>query len=550
MLAFGETGFGAGRCFGLIGNFGMAKSINSFLRHESFTANRAMTAFGETGFGAGRCFGLIGDFGMAESGTDFNTAYLAMACFGAGCTFGQGVVTERNDRLRHKDFAAGRAMRAFGKACGNTGGLYPLVNDRGMAQGSNGFVGFVATAAADDLFPCCSTARSREIFAAAGGIVNDLPTFPCGQGQGDLYISSRFLKQLIGYCLGTVLNFDCTVAGNVCTACGGVNISQRGIDGAVHLYLSIFEVCVGSGIDSAGGIHYGNKGLIGGAGVVAPIVYVINIHIVARAKDAFGIFANDNFRAGKEGDILIDGNIASHYLNGHITVDGQFVVFRVNAGGTYCHVDRGKGYITVGFYNEAVGGFVIVFYNVTTGQVEHCVLLRNKLYSRAKFRAGHIDGGIGIFLSAGANGQGHFDVLEIVLRQGEYAVFHIGGLCTATEVHNLEVFIDAGTVFCCNGACTVNIAVGIERTAIFDGDSAVCLHLDKADSTDGRAAPRLCTLGIGMLCGKANGTVDGEVSPFGHGQGTVSGGGSGLGSHFHTYRSGSIHSVGAVKGDK
>ena len=122
---------------------------NNFLLDKYFTADGAMLAFGKTGFGAGRSNRFVNNFSVTLSGYDFlldnnitaNGAMLAerKTGFGTGCFLGgifhPAVTLGLNDFLSDDDSAANRAMAAFGKTgfgagCCNGGINYGFVTVR------------------------------------------------------------------------------------------------------------------------------------------------------------------------------------------------------------------------------------------------------------------------------------------------------------------------------------------------------------------------------------------------------------------------------------
>ena len=70
MLAFGQTGLGAGSGLALVDNLGVAERGNFFLLHQNLAANGAVLAFGQTSLGAGGFLALVHHFGVTERGDD------------------------------------------------------------------------------------------------------------------------------------------------------------------------------------------------------------------------------------------------------------------------------------------------------------------------------------------------------------------------------------------------------------------------------------------------------------------------------------------------
>ena len=169
-----------------------------------------------------------------------------------------------------------------------------------------------------------------------------------------------------------------------------------------------------------------------------------------------------------------------------IGVDGQVVVLGIDGRGAHRHSNSAEGQITIGFHNETVPAAIIALGNRAGGQVKHTAAGTNKGYGRAEVRIRHMDDRIGIFYRAILQSQRNFDILNIVLRKREYTVLHIGTLGTTAEVHDLEHFIDLGTVLGNNRTGTGNKAIGEKETAIVDGYAASAVHLQEANRTGRR----------------------------------------------------------------
>ena len=173
------------------------------------------------------------------------------------------------------------------------------------------------------------------------------------------------------------------------------------------------------------------------------------------------------------------------------------------------------------------------------------------MYCRTERHTGHIDSSIGVFHCTVVECQRNFNILHVVLRQGEHAIFHICTLRTAAEVHHLEILINSSAVICGHAARTGDITVGVQRAAFIDGNTAVAFHFDKADGPTGRTAHHLTSVSAIMLGGKAHRTVQNQISAYCHCQSskfcwdyrrTIA--------KTHTFRLSSIHSIGGVKGDE
>ena len=360
-----------------------------------------------------------------------------------------------------------------------------------------------------------------QYFAFNSSVVDDRPTFLRRTSQGNFYVTGT-LNELMCYFLSTVCDRNVTVTGNIRTACSGVNITCRCIDRAIDHDFGIHKICIRSCIISAWSIAYRNKLLITRSGIITPFVCIVNIDVVTFAKCTFCIFTDDDFRTGEECNILIDRDITGYHFNRHVILNTQLIVLGVDAGGTDSHIDGGNGYIAISRDHQAVGVFVIILDNVAVCQVEHSSTLCNKCNRRTEILFRHENRGIRVFRRSGPDSQRNLDVLEIILGKREYSVIHIGGLGTAAEVHDLEVFIHLGTAVCNNRTAAGDETVCIKRTAVIDGDGAVLSHINTADRICGGTAVEFTSLCIIMFCRKADCTVNGNICTFCHGKHTIS----------------------------
>ena len=71
MLAIGQSGLGAGRCYRRIDDLGMSLGRDLFLRNQNLIADRAMLTFGQSGCGASRCFCSVDNLGVTLGGNFF-----------------------------------------------------------------------------------------------------------------------------------------------------------------------------------------------------------------------------------------------------------------------------------------------------------------------------------------------------------------------------------------------------------------------------------------------------------------------------------------------
>ena len=158
------------------------------------------------------------------------------------------------------------------------------------------------------------------------------------KGQGDFYVTCT-LDQLMCFGLSTVRNCHMTGTGNIRTACSRVNIPLRCVDRAVDHNLCIYEIFLCSGIDSARSINCSGELGILRAAISAPFICIVNIDANTAVKNTSCALVNDYFGTGKKCNVLTDRNSTGYYFYGHIILNRQFVVFRVDAGCTDSHID-------------------------------------------------------------------------------------------------------------------------------------------------------------------------------------------------------------------
>jgi len=389
-----------------------------------------------------------------------------------------------------------------------------------------------------------------RILHIAGLHIGAVRVLQLGIGQRDLIICLCFLPQLISNGLGAGIQDCSTAAGgeDIGTAGCGVDIALGCVHGTVDLNAGIHQVRIGTGVGFARCVSYRDEGLVRGAAICTPLVRIVNIHIDACAYFAGGARIHDDLGTGQEGHILAQGNGAAFAdPNRNIAVDAQIVVLGIDGTGTHLHTDGGQRQITVGLHHQSVLGTVIVLDHIAGGQVEHSTAGGNKANRGTKGRAGHIDSRIRILRSAGMEGQGDLNILDIVLRQGEHAVLHGRTLGAATEVGELEQFVHGSSAVGRNAAGAVNVTVDIQHTAAVDGNVAAALHLHKRNTAGGRAAIDSTAIGVLMLCRNAHGTVNGQACAIGQGQCPVSCGGS-IGTR--AAGCGSIKGIGIIEGDQ
>ena len=338
--------------------------------------------------------------------------------------------------------------------------------------------------------------------------MSNFPTILCGRNKRNfnvLRICNIFcLDNLIGYGLSTMLDFHSTVTGDIRTAGGSVNVTLRCINCTVNYNLCVYKIRFVSGICSTGSIGYGDECFVKCTCISTPLISVINVNVISVSEGALCFLANNNLGSGKESNILINRNITGHGLNGHVVLNTKIIVLRVNAGCTNRHINGRNRYVSIRFDYKSICRLVIILNNVSAGKVEHSATIGNKCYGRSEVSAGHVYGSICIFLSAGMKSKRNLNILEIVLRKGEYTIVHIGGLRTTTEVHDLEVLVHNSTTLSLNTTRSGDKAISVKRATVIHGDFTVSIHCYECNSTGGRTTIQLRTTGISVLCRNAN----------------------------------------------
>ena len=529
--AAGDTGLSGGA-----GSFcasGVAQSCDGLLCNENDVTAAAVAALGQAGGSTGGRNSCIDDLGMTQSLT------LGVAAGGAGCGSGTGSIS--HVMAGGGDDFSVRVAAVDGILTGQ--GLQ-TISSTGSCLVDGFVVGMVTSLVPDAIGIGVGTGGVQ------GGHVGAISVLQHGGGQGDLHIAG-VLDQLMGDGLGAGLSHSNTIAGavDICTAGGGVDKALGCVDGTVDNDLSIHQVGLGTGVLTARGVGEGDQLLVAGSCIAAPLVCVVDVDVDIAAQNAGGAFIDDDLCAGQQSQILVHGDGTFVDMNGQVGVQGQVIVLGVDGRSTDAHVDGREGHIAVSFHDQAVGLGVVLLDHVTISQVEHGAGVGNECNSRAKVSAGHVDGGVSVLSSAGMDGQGDLNILDIVLRQGEDAVFHVGTLGAATEVHDLEVLIDLCAALGLDGAGAGDEAVDIQSAAIVDGDLAVAFHLHKADVASGRTTIQPAAVCIAMLGRQAHGTVDGQVRTVSQGQGTI-GRGSSISLIADTDCLGGVHGVGGVEGDQ
>ena len=127
-----------------------------------------------------------------------------------------------------------------------------------------------------------------------------------------------------------------------------------------------------------------------------------------------------------------------------------------------------------------------------------------------------INAAINLFVGAGIQRQGNFDVLYEVLRKWEHPMAHAGRCGAAAEVCNLIEFVHRSARFRQNRAAAGDKAPCIEITAVLDCNGAVIRHFDVSIITNGTSL--LTTASSIISAAQADRAIDGNGRAFAHRQ--------------------------------
>ena len=239
---------------------------------------------------------------------------------------------------------------------------------------------------------------------------------------------------------------------------------------------------------------------------------------------------DDQLRAGQQADILRHRYITGLCRHRHVAGDGQVEVRGVNGGTAQAcqphrHCDGADRDIALNCKFRSAGRLIEVFHDRSAVQRKHSAFGTNDshitgLHAKQCNRNRHSR-----FLdSTCLQGQGHLDILQIVLGHGEYRMgligSHGGGNIAAAVVRNLEGFIDLCAAFRGYGTGTGDIAPGIQGSPAIDGNGTAGFHMDSASrsgNTTVVAVFHFCTL----AAAHRNRTVYGNLRTARHGQRTI-----------------------------
>ena len=201
--------------------------------------------------------------------------------------------------------------------------------------------------------------------------------------------------------------------------------------------------------------------------------------------------------------------------------DGQCVFGGVNVHATdqadlHRHAHGRNRDIAVNFNAQTAGALHIVLNNITGVDDEHravCIGADKGNIGILHTHQSNGNGSIADFLSTGMDGHRNFHILNVVLVEGEYAVFIVltgngRGSITAAVVSDLEALVNSTATLDFYAAGAGNEAVNIQIATVFYGDLTVSSHLHEGQRTVGHTV--ITVLGA-HLTGQAHCTVDSQV---------------------------------------
>ena len=220
-----------------------------------------------------------------------------------------------------------------------------------------------------------------------------------------------------------------------------------------------------------------------------PLIIVIHINFITLSQRASCIFTNDQSCTWQQSDILSHGHATRMHINRHITINRQDILTGIDGIGYINHnMHRQRNThalnleITIGINQQSAGRLIIVLDNVTAGNLEHTIGTDERNSGTNQLTL-HLHSHITILNCTLFQCQGHFDVLDIVLRHNKYSLIIAdqgGSIITTGPVSDLEALICCTAFLNGYGTTTLDITPGIQLTAIINGNCTAGIHLYKA----------------------------------------------------------------------
>ena len=273
-------------------------------------------------------------------------------------------------------------------------------------------------------------------------------------------------------------------AANVSAAIGGVDGANSRY-AAVHIHLRINQVVIGAVVCLTRRIGHGLK-LAGTPDKVVgvPLIAVIEIDILFVCNCQASALGNVDLNARQQSCRLIDRHISGLDIDGNVVGDRQYVSCRVDIHA--CKRQRQRVQCRFAVYCEykTIRLFIVILSKATGFHFEHTGVA-NEINSSSICALHCINAAINLFIGAGIQRQGNFDVLYEVLRKWEHLIVHVGRCAAAAEVCNLIEFVHRSAGFRQNRTAAGDKAPSVQITAVLDRDGTIVRHFDVSIITNG-----------------------------------------------------------------
>ena len=384
-------------------------------------------------------------------------------------------------------------------------------------------VGFEGNRQLDRLFAAPNAVDIVDNIASLGVLrlgVRAVCVVQLGGGDGDGHRIIAICIILIGFgrraeCALLNVLAGAVAGADVRAACGCVDGANSRY-AAVYIHLRINQVVIGAVVCLTRRIGHGLK-LAGAPDKVVgvPLIAVIEIDILSVCNCQASAFGNIDLNARQQSGILIDRHISGLDIDGDVIGDWQYVACRVDIHARKRQRQRVQCRLAVYCEYKTIRLFIVILSKATGFHFEHTGVA-NEINSSSICALHCINAAINLFVGAGIQRQGNFDVLYEVLRKWEHPMVHVGRCGAAAEVCNLIEFVHRSARFRQNRAAAGDKAPCIELAAVLYRDGAVIRHFDIAVIANGTS---LFTAASSIIsAAQADGTIDGNRSAIAHRQ--------------------------------